>query len=65
MKLVSIPSVAEQGYVNGKYMETDSSPEVTEFLNIHSEFLESVSTSFVASIFSYLVSHFFLFCNFN
>ena len=42
MKLVPIPSVGEQGYVNGKFMETDSAPEVNEFLHAHSEFLESV-----------------------
>jgi hypothetical protein len=46
MKLVPIPSIVEQSYANGKFMETDTSPEVTEFLNTHSEFLESVYSFF-------------------
>eukprot|EP00026_Physarum_polycephalum_P000015 Phypoly_transcript_00015.p1 GENE.Phypoly_transcript_00015~~Phypoly_transcript_00015.p1 ORF type:complete len:3639 (+),score=586.09 Phypoly_transcript_00015:159-11075(+) len=41
MKLVPIPSVLEQDHANGKFMETDAVPEATQFLNTHSEFLES------------------------
>lgn len=44
-KLPQIPA-AEQGFTNGKFMDTDQSPEVIELLNTHSEFLESVNIYF-------------------